>query len=67
MFEIKDLEKAQFIIDVYRNELHDQMLTCSEDKLIKLRCMIDGFKLLDNRLTNDIKSGKSDIINTLNK
>lgn len=66
MYSKQDLKNAQAFIDLFINTLHDRMLVCNEDELIKLRYQIDGMKKFDNKLSLEIKSNESEWLKALN-
>lgn len=67
MLTNQSLKDALQIVGHYRNELHQSMLIAPTDKLIEIRAAIDAFKKLEFRLTNEIKSSESTLLNELNK
>lgn len=62
----QDLKNAMELVSLFKNEMHKDMLSCSEDQLIKLRYMIDGLKRFYIRLDNESKSTSSELLDTLN-
>ncbi|WP_281080285.1 hypothetical protein [Klebsiella quasivariicola] len=67
MLTKQSLSDALQVVGYYRNELHQSMLIAPTDKLIEIRAAIDAFKKLEFRLTNEIKSSDSTLLNDLNK
>lgn len=66
MYSKQDLKNAQAFVDLFINTLHDRMLVCNEDELIKLRYQIDGMKKFDNKLSLEIKANDSEWLKALN-
>lgn len=66
MYSKQDMRTAQAFVDLFINTLHDRMLVCNEDELIKLRYQIDGMKKFDNKLSLEIKSNDSEWLKALN-
>lgn len=50
-----------------KHELHNRMLSCTEEELIKLRIAIDEYKRFENFLTTELKKEESSFIRELNK
>lgn len=66
MFNKEDLVKAKAFVDLFKNSLHDRMLICPDDELIKTKHMIDGLIKFDNKLSIELKSNDSEYLKTLN-
>ncbi|MGE5877644.1 hypothetical protein [Klebsiella variicola] len=65
MYSKQDLKNAQAFVELFINTLHDRMLVCNEDELIKLRYQIDGMKKFDNKLSLEIKANESEWLKAL--
>ncbi len=66
MFSKMDFKNTRVLIDLFIKSLHERMLLCNEDELIKLRYQIDGLKKFDNKLSLEIKSDASEWLKLLN-
>lgn len=67
MLTKQSLTDALLIVGHYKKELHRSMLTAPIEKLAEIRMNIDGLKLLETRMKNEIKDENNEWIATINK
>lgn len=67
MYTKEDMNKALAMLALYKNEMAMKLATVPIEKLTEARMNLDGLKLFENRLTNEIKSSDSKFLHEMNK
>lgn len=67
MIELKDIKTVLPYVAAYQQELAIKLTKCNMEDLEETRFQYNAINKLITRMNNDINTGKSEIINELNK